>query len=109
MSWMGTIRQKAKDFKAAVGELFNDEVRQNLENQFALAKQGIILPAEVPYSYDTLGTAAYVVPPIHFDVNSDQGCAIIKRCEEQLADFNKTHPDVKAQTGFSNTEPAVTL
>ncbi|HQX26555.1 MAG TPA: hypothetical protein PKX38_01310 [Alphaproteobacteria bacterium] len=107
MSLLDTVRQKAKDFTAAVGELFNDEVRQKLETQLALAKQGIMFPVELPQTYDTLGTSGFAEPPIHFDVNSDPGRAIIQRFEEQLAEFNDKHPDVKAQAGFSN--PVATL
>ncbi len=115
MSLLDTVRQKAKDFTAAVGQIktaiaesFNDDTRYALEMQLADAKQGMIFPVASPYTYDTLGTTGFVEPPIRFDVNSDQGRAIIQRFEKDLADFNKTHPVEKAQTEFT-TQPAATL
>jgi hypothetical protein len=116
MSWIDNVRQKAKDFTAAVGkaktvvvQFWDDDMRRTLEMQLDDAKQGMMFPVGLPHTHNTLGMVGFVEPPVRFDVNSDEGRAIIRRFEEQLAEFNNAHPDEKAQAGFSNTHPAVTL
>ncbi|MCE7888039.1 MAG: hypothetical protein DYH13_11140 [Alphaproteobacteria bacterium PRO2] len=91
MSLLERVCSITNNFKAKASQVFYDSVRQNLECKLDLAKRGIMIYDEFPNIFET-GISAPVMPPINFDVNSEQGRVIIERAEQALAEFNIVHP-----------------